>query len=116
MPYFIHDRVWVILGERHRRTFALCRIIRCDTSVRGDLLPWGTERHGVLLDACEEFWFISIVTLGNELLERPPDIIEGRGRFELRGISDVQKLRERTGREAQLQGTVSFTEITSFEG
>jgi hypothetical protein len=77
MPYFIHDRVWVILGERHRCTFALCRIIRRDTSVRGDLLPWGTERHGVLLDACEELWFASVVTLGNELLERPPDIIEG---------------------------------------
>jgi hypothetical protein len=54
-----------------------------------------------------------IVTLGNKLLERPPDVIKGRGGWELGRISDIQKLRERAGREAQLWGSVSFTEITS---
>jgi hypothetical protein len=102
MPHFIHDGVWIVLGKRHCRTFALFRTIRRDASVRGNLLPGGTERRGILLHASEELWFVSIITLGNDLLERPPDVVEGRRRLELRGISDIQKLRERTGRETQL--------------
>jgi hypothetical protein len=60
-----------------------------------DLLPRGTERQGILLDAGEELCFGWIGTLGNELLECPPDVIKSRGGWEFRGIFDVQKLGER---------------------
>jgi hypothetical protein len=54
MPHFIHDRVGVILRERHYRTLALFLAIRLGACVRSDLLPVGPKRHGIFLDAREE--------------------------------------------------------------
>ena len=103
MPHFIHDRVGVVLRKRHRRALALCRAIRRGAGVRRDFLPGWAKRHGVLLDAREELRLGLMVTGGDELLQRPPDVVDGRGGRDFCGIPDVQELRERTGREAQLQ-------------
>jgi hypothetical protein len=54
MPHFIHDRVGVILRERHCSTLALFLVTRRDACVRSDLLPVGPKGHGILLDAREE--------------------------------------------------------------
>lgn len=104
MPHFIHDRVGVILGERHhRRALAPFLAIRRDARVRSDLLPVGPKGHGVLLDAREELRLGSKVAVGDALLQRAPDVVERRGGRDLGGISDVEKLREGTRRKAQLR-------------
>jgi hypothetical protein len=54
MPHFIHDRVGVILRERHHRTLALFLAIRLAACVRSDLLPVGPKGHGILFNAREE--------------------------------------------------------------
>jgi len=68
MPYFIHDRVGVILGGRHYSTLALFLAIWRDACVRSDLLPGGPKGHGILLDTREELWFSSIVIVRDDLL------------------------------------------------
>jgi hypothetical protein len=78
-PHFIHDRVGVILRERHHRALALFLAIRRDARVRSDLLPKGPKGHGILLDAREELWFGSVVIVRDELLKRAPNVVDGRG-------------------------------------
>lgn len=54
MPHFVHDRVGIILRERHCRTLALFLALRRGACVRSDLLPVGPKGDGILLDAREE--------------------------------------------------------------